>query len=145
MSPGTKQHYLLDTNIVVQYVRGSEVAQRIEAQLNLRQQRKRPLISVVSIGELEALARKLKWGQSKVRALRTLVRELVAVDISSREVFDAYGEISAWTEGLGMRMGQQNDIWIAATARATGAHLITTDKDFDDLDPRFLRRTLIPP
>ncbi|HEY3052432.1 MAG TPA: hypothetical protein VGK04_03490 [Thermoanaerobaculia bacterium] len=33
---------------------------------------------------------------------------------------------------------------MAATAAATGAHLITTDTDFDPLHPQFIRRTVIP-
>ena len=42
-------------------------------------------------------------------------------------------------------MGQQNDLWIAATAKALDAHLVTTDKDFDVLHPDHLRRTWIDP
>lgn len=144
MTPNRQLH-LLDTNIVVQYVRGNELSQRIEAQFNLRHQEERPLISVVSVGELKALGRKLSWGAKKVQTLENQLRELVVVDISSRGVLDAYAEISHWTESEGKKMGQQNDMWIAATARATGAHLLTTDTDFDELHPRFLRRTFIDP
>ena len=39
----------------------------------------------------------------------------------------------------------KNDLWIAATAMATGATLLTTDKDFDHLDPTFLTRDWIDP
>jgi tRNA(fMet)-specific endonuclease VapC len=42
-------------------------------------------------------------------------------------------------------MGQQNDLWIAATAAATGALLLTTDRDFDDLHPGSLRREWVDP
>ena len=37
----------------------------------------------------------------------------------------------------------QNDLWIAATAAAPGAVLMTTDTDFDHLDPQFLTRVRI--
>jgi predicted nucleic acid-binding protein len=40
---------------------------------------------------------------------------------------------------------EQNDMWIAATATASGAHLLTTDKDFDPLYPAYLDRTWIDP
>ena len=36
-----------------------------------------------------------------------------------------------------------NDLWIAATAAATAAHLITTDADFDPLHPAYIRRTVV--
>lgn len=137
--------FLLDTNVVVQYIRANPLSQRIESKFQLRHRKERPLISIVSVGELEALVRKFNWGEKKIRALEAHLRELVVVDITSRPVLVAYGEISSWAEKEGKRMGQQNDIWIAATARATRAHLITTDKDFDDLHPRFLRRTYVPP
>ncbi len=39
----------------------------------------------------------------------------------------------------------KNDLWIAATANATGALLLTTDKDFDHLDGAFLNRVWIDP
>jgi len=37
------------------------------------------------------------------------------------------------------------DLWIAATAHATGARLLTTDKDFDHLHPAFVQRDWIDP
>lgn len=136
---------LLDTNVVVQYVRGNEVSRRIESRFQLRHRTERPLISVVSIGEMRALTRKFGWGPKKIAILESLVRELVVVDISSREVLEAYGEISHWTEATGQRMGQQNDMWIAATAHATEAHLITTDRDFYVLEPKWVNQTYIEP
>ena len=39
----------------------------------------------------------------------------------------------------------KNDLWIAATAKATGATLLTTDKDFDHLYPGQINRIYIDP
>ena len=39
----------------------------------------------------------------------------------------------------------KNDLWIAATAVAYGATLLTTDSDFDRLVPFTLDRILIAP
>ncbi len=39
----------------------------------------------------------------------------------------------------------KNDLWIAATANATGATLLTTDSDFDHLSPNFIDLIRIPP
>ena len=46
--------------------------------------------------------------------------------------------------GGGVPMGK-NDVWIAATAHVTGARLLTTDRDFDHLDPTFLGRDWVDP
>lgn len=39
----------------------------------------------------------------------------------------------------------KNDLWIAATAHVLGAHVLTTDKDFDHLAPHFLSYSWIDP
>lgn len=44
----------------------------------------------------------------------------------------------------GRAMGK-NDRWIAATAAATGATLLTTDRDFDHLTSLLLTRHWIDP
>ncbi len=137
--------FLLDTNIVVQYLRGSVVAQEVEGRLQLRHRTERPLLSVVSVGELRALAKKLGWGERKQTRLMELIRELVVVDINNKQVLEAYAELSHWTETRGRKMGQQNDLWIAATAKATGATLVTTDKDFDPLHPDHIKRIWVDP
>lgn len=41
-----------------------------------------------------------------------------------------------------IQMGK-NDVWIAATAAATGAWLVTADGDFDHLAPRFIQRVRV--
>jgi predicted nucleic acid-binding protein len=41
-------------------------------------------------------------------------------------------------------MGQQNDMWIAATAKVTGAVLLTGDAGFQWLNPQFIREEYIP-
>lgn len=137
--------FLLDTSIIVHYIRGNEVAERAERKLHLRYRTERPLVSVVSVGELRALTRKLGWGDAKRNKLLEFLRELVVVDLNSGSILDAYAELADWTESRGQRMGQQNDLWIAATAKALNAHLVTTDKDFDALHPDHLERTWIDP
>ncbi|HVK05454.1 MAG TPA: PIN domain-containing protein [Armatimonadaceae bacterium] len=56
----------------------------------------------------------------------------------------AYGIIDAASKTMGFTMGK-NDLWIAATAHVTGAALLTTDRDFDHLDPDYLTREWIAP
>ncbi len=66
------------------------------------------------------------------------------VSIDDAEIIRAYSVIDAHSQRRGQPLGK-NDAWIAATASVTGARLLTTDKDFDRLDPIFLQRDWIDP
>ena len=134
---------LLDTNVVLHVVRGNEIGQRVDSLFQIRHRSDRPLISIVSIGECLALARHWNWGMARRATLEQLLRELVVVDIQSRDVLDRFAELYSWSRAHGRALGD-NDLWIAATAAAASAHLITTDADFDPLHPQHVRRTYVP-
>ncbi len=134
---------LLDTNVLIHLVRGNEIGQRIDTNYQLRARLERPLISIITVGESFALARKFKWGKTKVDQLKELLRELVVVDIHA-SVLEKYAEISDYLENIGQPMGQ-NDMWIAATASASNSWLLTTDTDFDRLHPTLIRREYVAP
>lgn len=70
---------------------------------------------------------------------------LVVVDINRDPVLRAYAAFDADLTRAGTRMGQQNDLWIAATAAATGAVVLTTDSDFDVLHPTRIHREWVDP
>lgn len=140
---GRSELLILDTNIVIHLIRDNEVAKRVDAAFQIRHRPDRPLISVVTIGESLSLARQFRWGVEKCQTLEALLREFVVVGIDSRPVLERFGEFHAFTKSVG-RTVAHNDLWIAATAAATGAHLITTDHDFDPLHPQYIRRTIIP-
>ncbi|HYI11627.1 MAG TPA: type II toxin-antitoxin system VapC family toxin [Thermoanaerobaculia bacterium] len=139
---GRGELLLLDTNIVIHLIRDNEVAKRVDASFHLRHRTDRPLISIVTVGECLSLVRQFGWGATKVEALEALLRELVIVPLDSRPILERFGEFHSWTKSIGRTLGH-NDLWIAATASATGAHLITTDADFDPLHPTHIRRTII--
>lgn len=135
---------LLDTNVLVQLIRKSALGERIESEYQLSSRQERPLISVVTVGEMRALALKFGWGLKKVADLTALLHELVIVDINSDAVIANYAEIDRLSEQGGRPMGK-NDIWIAATAAATNAWLLTTDKDFDHLHGTRINREWVDP
>lgn len=141
MSEG-RELLLLDTNIVIHLLRNNEVGKRVDAAFQIRHRPDRPLISVVTVGECLSLVRQFHWGPAKIEAMEALLRELVIVAIDSRPVLERFGELHAWTRSAGRALSD-NDLWIAATAAATSAHLVTTDKDFDPLHPNQIRRTFI--
>ena len=123
--------YLLDTGILLHWVRGSKVATVVDGQFQLRAASFRPLICDVSLGEIEAFARAQKWGEPKRAKLKELKKELIAVDISDARVIDAYADLSSLAKSNGWGIfHKKNDLWIGAATRVSGATLLTTDKDF---------------
>lgn len=130
---------LLDTNILVHLARGDALGRRVDEDHNLRARRDRPLVSVVTAGELASVVLKWSWGEKKRQFVHDLLLELVPVPVTPGQLVDAYGEIDHFTEHVqkpARPMGK-NDLWIAATAHVTGATLLTSDEDFDHLAPRF--------
>ena len=105
----------------------------IESMYGIGQRAPRAIISVVTKGELKALAYKLEWGTDRRDALAAMLA-LPAADISHAAVHDAYAAIDFASMALGVKMGK-NDLWIAATTLVVGGVLLTADADFDHLAP----------
>ena len=141
---GKSEIFILDTNILVHLIRDSPIGRSVARHFGLLNPHSTQLISVVTAGEIRALAKKRSWGLRKIEMLRDMVRELVVLPLGSEPVLSTYAEIDCHLQRVGLHMGQ-NDMWIAATAAAAKAHLLTTDKDFDPLFPDRLTRTWINP
>jgi tRNA(fMet)-specific endonuclease VapC len=140
----TAQEYLPDTSILVHYGRQSSLYQRISVVYPLAPTDPKPTLSIVTVGEILSFARQAGWGEvRKQRAEEFLARSIV-YSLEHPGIIDAYIELDVESRRLGRKMGD-NDLWIAATARATGAILLTTDKDFDHLHPTFILREWIDP
>lgn len=132
----TPDLYLIDTNILVHLVRGDEVGHRLRNNYSLSFLEPRPLISIVSEGELRSLVYQFRWGTSKAEQALFYLSYFKRVSIDRQEVYEAYAAIDAYSVSVGRSMGK-NDLWIAATAHVMGATLLTTDRDFDHLTPQF--------
>jgi tRNA(fMet)-specific endonuclease VapC len=136
--------YLLDTNILVHYVRDSRVWRLIQRRYSLLLHDPQPLISVVSIGELRSLAARFGWQARKQSQAAFIAGYFRALTVDSDRVYNAYAQIDYETRRMGRSMGK-NDLWIAATARAFDAVILTTDRDFDHLAPAFVQLEWIDP
>jgi predicted nucleic acid-binding protein len=144
MTLPTAEPRLPDTNILVHLIRDDRLARRIEADYGFRRPSTLSIISAVVEGEIESLALQFRWGDARKQRMRDLLDGFLLVPLGYSGIVAAYARIDTHCRQIGRSMGQ-NDLWIAATAHATGARLITTDTDFDHLDPLFLTRDWIDP
>ena len=140
------QLIVLDTNILVDLVRNNDRGRTINGRFQLTDHAERPLFSTVTEGEIFGLVRlpKWRWGEAKLQKLEELLANLVRVNAGLPNVVDAYAELYAASYATGNSTGD-NDLWIAATAFITKSTLLTTDNDFDHLDPQFIKVIKLQP
>ena len=138
--------FLLDTNIILHYVRNSSVYHRIDEQLDLFGPNNYSFISIVSVGEMYSLALQLGWGKNKMEQLSQFLSQMNPIPIESDwELTRAYATIDAFSQGkhaqftssFSARNMGKNDLWIAATAYRYKLALVTLDQDFSHLDKVF--------
>lgn len=135
---------LLDTNVLILTLRAGRVGEFIKSRYGLLARAERPLISVVTVGETLAFAKKLGWGKPKVTALDKLLQELVHLDISHPKIVERYAELEHFSRSQKPAITMKhNDLWIAASAGISKARLVTTDRDFDHLVGAWLDRDYI--
>ncbi len=113
---------ILDSNILLHYVRQNPLAEKIERRYALTTANPTPLISIVTEGELRALALQLAWGAQRRQRLENLLNYFRIIPLPFSTIVDAYAEIDDYSRRNGFPMGK-NDLWIAATAHVTGARL----------------------
>ena len=130
--------YLLDTNILLALIRGKELGKYIAHTYKLTEVLRRPLISIVSHGELMAMAERQNWVEKRRTSLNAMLDSIVTMDLNDPAILDGYVAVDQANLRVqkGARVLSNNDMWIAATTRAAGAVLLTTDRDFLHLNPR---------
>ena len=149
--------FLLDTGVMLGFVRGAPWAARAHEEYGLGSLETMVVTSVICQGELLAFAEKKGWREKKrVKLARTLNR-VPTLDINKQPILNAYALIDAWTHGKPVaaprhapppkpaRSMGKNDLWIAATAHASDAVLLTTDTDFCHLDDIWFKCIYVDP
>lgn len=145
--------YVLDTNILVGYVRGAGYAAYVDKEYGPAKAPNLSVVSVVSAGEIYAIALRRNWGEQKRKVLLDLLQSIPAVPIRHQTIIHKYAEIDAYNHGQhpehklssSARSMSKNDIWIAATASVLDATLLTADRDFDHLNGLFLPVVYVDP
>ena len=139
--------YLLDTSVLLALVRGNELGRYIRHSFFLEIPAVRSFVSIVSHGEIWAMAERHNWQSKKREILDRMLESFVTVDLNAREIVQAYIEIDKLNLSVkkGARQLSHNDMWIAATAKASNATLLTTDQDFLHLHPHYLVVAYVDP
>ncbi|MEM1320783.1 MAG: PIN domain-containing protein [Bacteroidota bacterium] len=139
--------YLLDTNIVLAYIRQDKRVQLVDERYDPLSESNAAIISIVTVGEIKSIAIRNNWGDRKLELLETLLNQFIVADINVKSVVERYAQIDAFSQGrlkdekstfTARNMGK-NDLWIAATASVLDVPLITTDRDFAHLNTKFLK------
>lgn len=140
------RRFLLDTNILLGLAREAEWARLAYSRFSLGDPDVISFTSVVCKGEILAIAERNGWGQKKRVALDRMLQAFPDLPIKDPQILRAYALIDAWSCGKSVPAPGQapppkpavpmgkNDLWIAATAHASGATLLSTDGDFEHLD-----------
>ena len=136
------KRFLLDTNVLLGLARRAPWARNVMDELDLEDHGVAAYTSVICHGEILALAEKNGWGPHKRIELDGILRQLPRLDINREAILNAYALIDAWTHGKPVASPggsppprpavsmAKNDLWIAATAHASHATLVSTDGDF---------------
>ena len=90
---------ILDTNLLLIYSRGTEVSEQIEKEYEIFKNQNRLMISVVTLGELNALTKKLGIGDSRKKRLEKTLERIAKINVNIKEVIDRYGDIDAYSQG----------------------------------------------
>ncbi|MEL6718452.1 MAG: PIN domain-containing protein [Bacteroidota bacterium] len=131
-------NYVLDTNIILIYLRDEMTKQFIEEVYGLLNAGNTPIISAVTIGEIRSIAIKNAWGDKRIKIVEKMLNELVVIDVRFDDLFDAYAEIDTFSQGkfpsrkstFSARNMGKNDLWIAATTYITDSKTIDNRQRF---------------
>jgi predicted nucleic acid-binding protein len=127
-----------DSCTIIQLIRNNEVGQRLERQYYLSARRNDIIISSVTYAEVLAFATYQQWSPQKIGLLEEFMDQLPLINVGDHWVIEMYVELYVAARKRG-RVMSQNDLWIAATAKATDAVLLTIDKDFQWIPDELLR------
>lgn len=140
--------YILDTGVLVGYIRGADYAKYIELEYSIAEPPNMAVISVVTVGEILSLASQFGWGQRNRNIMQTLLSDFPIVQINDQRIIEQYADIDAFSQGkhpsiklpqgITARNMGKNDVWIAATGSVLQATLLTIDAGFSHLDKQFL-------
>lgn len=124
--------YLLDTNAISDLMRADS---RIETWMATLDQADRVVTCTVVRGEILFGIAKLPTGKRRTELEATARKFLAAVRCEAvpERAADFYAAVKLARQQRGLTL-DENDLWVAATALALGATLVSRDRDFKSVD-----------
>lgn len=90
-------NFVLDTNILIHYIRRDEVAENLDATIHPFTTNNRPIVPIVVFGEVKSIAIQNNWGTKKLTLLDNLLFKVLRADITM-EIVERYAEIDAFSQ-----------------------------------------------
>jgi len=123
-------YVLVDTDVVSYGLRSDPLFQTFYGPALVGKQ---PLISFMTMGELEYGASLANWGERRIAALRTYLSSNFTDVVPTHAICRQWGQLMAYANSQG-RVLHVGDGWIAATAVTLAILLMTNNRrDFDYL------------
>jgi predicted nucleic acid-binding protein len=88
-------------------------------------------VSVVTVAELKRGAIAARWSDRRVQEIDERLKDYVVLTLD-RSVAESWAQMRVRCDRLGRRKND-NDLWIAATAKRYGLPLATLDRDQQDI------------
>lgn len=92
-------NYLLDTNLLLIYSRNSDVAKKIEFQYKLFDKQNSLAVSIVTVGELDALVKKLNIGVKREKRINDMLKDIAVLQLTNKKIIQRYGDIDTFSQG----------------------------------------------
>ena len=102
--------------MVLQLLRGKALGKHLASTFGLLDTVNRPVVSIVTHGELLVMADRRSWGEKKREALQNALDNLVTIDLNDRAVLQAYSDVQRFSQRAGRELNA-NDAWIVACAK----------------------------
>jgi len=118
--------YIVDTNVIIRLLAANERS------VELFDQADYIYIPVIVVGELRYGAENSSRKQTNLDIFNDFISQYEVLDVDL-SVAREYGEIKAQLKSIGMTI-PENDIWIAAIAKANACSLLTFDSHFTKVD-----------
>jgi predicted nucleic acid-binding protein len=124
--------FLLDTNAVSDYMRENS---KLKARLSTLGRNDTTVISTIVLGEIKFGITRMPPGKKRAELERLTAKVLPSLPCLGvpESAADHYASTKLSCQRKGIVL-DENDLWIAATALALGATLVTRDKDFSQVD-----------
>lgn len=145
------KNIVIDTCVLIHIIRANTIGKKCLEVLEAFGTEVNIIVSVVTKAELESFSWQYGWEEKKIKKIIEILNEATIIDIQAGNqiLVEAYSYVDGYSKskipneagdflvGTARKMGK-NDLWIAATAKALDAPLLTTDKDFEHLHANLL-------